>query len=509
MAEAKVDTAILTLSSEVARIAITQKSPFCNPPIDVLVSIFEHALPYYSKARDVPLPDVKSAPLNISHVCRYWREASLLTPQLWSTIVVTEHINLDLTLEMINRSAHRPLDIFIHVKPNSKFHQISMRKLVFVHEKLFRNHFNRSRWRYVYCVLPLVSNDERGAISTKLLRERMRMFAQGFNGLNGGNLEELTIHISDHTEWWYYWSVNERHRHEPIVVGAPLSPVIKRLDLSGVLIKLQVDALIQYTRLRKIHLRIGEHTPTESYLSLLAAAPNLEDLCIKFPSLDEDDTPIVQKSNVPPKTFSRLRYLYLHNSHNFVSSQMLSTIVAAIDAPNLERLRIYDRTFPTDNPAVVKLGDALRGLLSRTSSSTSLTDVDIYSNIREGVLIEYLGMLPAVRTLAIQMLNCTTDLMTALMAPRPDVEAPPARVPLLRKLSIRCRSFLASEDQVLAMLLSRTEFSSSHSCERLQNVSLGIPNHEFDVRGFILSDDVKDLMKSGLQLLIKRHSRPF
>ena len=58
-----------------------QKLPKLDLLPDILICVFEQCIEY-TKAVDIQRPDRRSAPLNVSQVCRLWRDISVSTPTL-------------------------------------------------------------------------------------------------------------------------------------------------------------------------------------------------------------------------------------------------------------------------------------------------------------------------------------------------------------------------------------------------------------------------------------------
>lgn len=72
------------------RVHINTRSPFQNASADILVEFFLQAIPTKEDARFRSQFTrecwAKRAPVNVSAVCRHWREVALSSPILWSTI---------------------------------------------------------------------------------------------------------------------------------------------------------------------------------------------------------------------------------------------------------------------------------------------------------------------------------------------------------------------------------------------------------------------------------------
>ncbi|TDL19362.1 hypothetical protein BD410DRAFT_900222 [Rickenella mellea] len=58
--------------------------PITRAPVEVVSTIFKHCLP--TDQNSLPLPLKNASPINVSCVCKQWREIALSTPQLWSGI---------------------------------------------------------------------------------------------------------------------------------------------------------------------------------------------------------------------------------------------------------------------------------------------------------------------------------------------------------------------------------------------------------------------------------------
>ena len=59
---------------------------FTRLPTEIKSIIFVHSLPPIKSVLDIKSPSKSEAPLNLSHVCKQWRDISLSTPSLWARI---------------------------------------------------------------------------------------------------------------------------------------------------------------------------------------------------------------------------------------------------------------------------------------------------------------------------------------------------------------------------------------------------------------------------------------
>ncbi|KAJ7045937.1 hypothetical protein C8F04DRAFT_1066796 [Mycena alexandri] len=95
---------------------VARRCPASRLPIELWDLIFEECVP------DAPNLSLVDAPLNVSQVCRRWRNISLSNPVLWSALAVTptrHHIEHDYALEALHRivqlwlrrSVARPLSV--------------------------------------------------------------------------------------------------------------------------------------------------------------------------------------------------------------------------------------------------------------------------------------------------------------------------------------------------------------------------------------------------------------
>jgi len=88
----------------------TEVGPIATMPTEILIEIFGQVKLMHE--RDIlneenPLP----AAVILSHVMHHWREVSLCTPLLWSTITIYENHPLDLLRACLSRSAECLLDV--------------------------------------------------------------------------------------------------------------------------------------------------------------------------------------------------------------------------------------------------------------------------------------------------------------------------------------------------------------------------------------------------------------
>lgn len=98
-------------------------SPMRAVPDQILQEIFQHCLP------DTPyvVPDARSAPLVLTHVCRRWRVVAQGTSELWSSLALCDRgvWNYELKVEMVKRwlwrSRARPIRMSITCAPCTDF----------------------------------------------------------------------------------------------------------------------------------------------------------------------------------------------------------------------------------------------------------------------------------------------------------------------------------------------------------------------------------------------------
>lgn len=54
--------------------------------LDILPHILPYTVPTYSSPKEIAAPSLSQAPLNVSHVCKAWRNIALASSSLWSAI---------------------------------------------------------------------------------------------------------------------------------------------------------------------------------------------------------------------------------------------------------------------------------------------------------------------------------------------------------------------------------------------------------------------------------------
>ncbi|KAL1940245.1 hypothetical protein VTO73DRAFT_9197 [Trametes versicolor] len=112
-AQRDVDPAQCILPEKVSQLQITPDrviSPSTLPP-ELLQLIFEHTIDTVDTG-----PEANARLVEITHVCRYWRDVALHTPTLWTHIAVS---NLDAVKTFLKRSQDLPLYSFIHTTPEA------------------------------------------------------------------------------------------------------------------------------------------------------------------------------------------------------------------------------------------------------------------------------------------------------------------------------------------------------------------------------------------------------
>ena len=98
-------------------------SPLRAVPDQVLQEIFQHCLPDITYV----VPDARSAPLVLTHVCRRWRAVAQGTSELWSSIALHDRgvWNYELEVEMVkrwlDRTRARPMRMSITCPPRTDF----------------------------------------------------------------------------------------------------------------------------------------------------------------------------------------------------------------------------------------------------------------------------------------------------------------------------------------------------------------------------------------------------
>ncbi|KAF8199863.1 hypothetical protein K438DRAFT_1582968, partial [Mycena galopus ATCC 62051] len=82
MTETLVDDQIAHIQIALRKYA-ARRCPASRLPIELWDMVFEEC------AANAPEPSIADAPLNVSQVCRWWRNVALSNPVLWSRLAVT------------------------------------------------------------------------------------------------------------------------------------------------------------------------------------------------------------------------------------------------------------------------------------------------------------------------------------------------------------------------------------------------------------------------------------
>lgn len=109
-AQARLDDEIAALTSVLCNLRTQRNtfSPIARLPPEILASIFIHCAQSYKKNRHTGsgVPDW----VNVSYVCRHWRDVALDCPTLWSFLFVSSHY---WTNELLARSKAAPLKVCV------------------------------------------------------------------------------------------------------------------------------------------------------------------------------------------------------------------------------------------------------------------------------------------------------------------------------------------------------------------------------------------------------------
>ena len=452
----------------------SNKSPFQYAPLDILALIFDRCI-YYFTAAAIPRLDIRHAPLNVSHVCSHWRQASLSTPQLWRALYIRENVNLHLLEESYKRSASTTLDIFVHLSWTHKGETVIRRGILeFVQNVIFQE---QHRWRRVYLAIPMCH----------VLKSLLQTTGAVIHGLR--NLESLTLRVSDREVWSNFPEVQE------FGIDLSASLAIEKLRLSGTEISVLHKKLPRFTLLRKLQLRLNQLVSFDTYLNLLNSSPRLEQLVIKIHADTSDHdalSTIVPDGPLPNVRLPHLRDFQLNSSGRYFS--LPAALLNVIDAPNLKDLLLHDSSYASFNDDPSGLQSALNGLLQRTSTLVSLT---IRLKMDEDSFIHMLDRLPVVERLRVNLEPLSWETISALDTTLSSSSSTSVRVPCLQELTIYC--VRSTTDTLLNMLLSRTyvDGDGPKPFRSLKKVSIprwyGIPRADQEY-----SEKLKTLYSRGL-----------
>ncbi|PPQ84742.1 hypothetical protein CVT24_002604 [Panaeolus cyanescens] len=157
------------LSDTVSESQIEGLATVNDLPHEILTHIFhiymfweeepDHLDPELEGMVSVFLPNPRSAPLLFCNVCSYWRNVAIVTPALWSAIVIRKGFNLDTVALWLQRSQNHPLSLFIAIglDPFAHIREPIPRLMEILYA-------TTSRWQNVSMHLP-TSNDIREFLS--------------------------------------------------------------------------------------------------------------------------------------------------------------------------------------------------------------------------------------------------------------------------------------------------------------------------------------------------------
>lgn len=468
---------------------IAQEPAFHKPPTDVLITIFQHAIPSFERAAEIEAPNPRQAPLNISHVCRFWRDVSLSSPKLWCRIVINENVKHELVQMMFHRSSACPLDMNIDMAgPRKK--NVAVDNQRFIHETLFND--ARHRWRSVYFTsrLDFVPLQFRSFEGSGVDEEHL-------GGLS--RLEELTLRILD-----LPYQQDDNTKVRPLALNLSASSKLQMLGSHRRHVRFcHIGGGMIFTHLHEICLRIGTDAPLDMYFGLLATAPALETLSITFlhSTALYPATNFAQPIALPSVRVAllKLRSLFLDVGDCVLlsmSSVQFITFLHAIEAPFLQRLNVHSATSHRWIGAQSQLDASLSKLMR--ACAAFLVDVKLATNLREDSIVGYVKMLPNIERFSAHVYYCSTMLLSALC---------PHDLPRLQHVSLRCGNFSVSGDALSDFLVSiyflDGRGAAGVKIPTYRTLTFSIQSWEYsnlNVAEFCRRPEIVDLQQYGLSL---------
>lgn len=479
-------------------------------PFEVLTWIFELAMPCYDSVELMKPPSLHEAPLNVSHVSRYWRNIALASPRLWTRIYFSdvptlERISQELSFwhTSMQRAANMLLDVHIDMlNGDAKDASVDLREAAqiigrkqMLWGQLIRD---RQRWRNVFLEVTIDALLPHLRTATKETRQIL------LDGLHAAQEMELRL----------FHSSEELFCSSEVFVDLAQTPNLRHFGVgcvgSPVTLQLSFAETGSYHNLATLSLMSKTPMEADSLLRILAKLPRLEEF----------------HASITHLTFSQRQ-----RTTSFSPSIRLATLkVASItlyysgSAPEASaaNIRILQQlTFPALEKLTLNIGASrFYSLADSTELANTLLDFILRSTpplrylalgarVVEQTLINILGKLPMLEEL--QTVKVSSAFLVAIHIDKSDethIEAIVSpRCLLLRRLSIEAD--LLENESVIRSLESRAHYyaSQQHGAawslkggEATLSVTLkyGDTNKAYDMIRFLRPHLQQSLRQTGL-----------
>ena len=421
---------------------------FPRVPTEIKSSISVYSLPPIQSMLDIKSPSRSQAPLNISHVCKNWRNIALSIPELWTRICLCLPIlqsNWALTgvRTFIERSRNRGLFVRVYGATTPECDVKGWEEWILATEGLLAV---QNQWEQVS------------------IRTRRSIWAYGFTkGRNINNLER-----AQSMEFMSYFMPESGIIPTPPFEGSYWSNECFKVDISNAVnlnqfkcidetdctanLCIRDGVLPNLTRL-SIH---GSHYPgawariptIDIVFKILESVPLLEELDIGLPFVEQ-----VQKRNTVLRIpILRKFVLCVHTKSDlFKTLHQARDFLQYVAFPSLEVLEL---DLVSCSGELVQILFYLALMLQRSGAQIEVLKLDMTPvRIYVGAVWKFLQRLPSIQDFAGNgALGDFKELLTRLTANTDQAII----LPMLRTLSLHDSIIAGAIPEVVALLLSRS-----------------------------------------------------
>jgi hypothetical protein len=337
-------------------------------PNDLLVLVFLATIPHIRSSSDIKSLSRTQAPLNISQVCRYWRNVVLATPQLWAQVhfdIRTYELFSEAAVaatalpNIIPRSAHCPLDLKVILSLGSK-------------SAPFRDSPTEGDWSALAStVLRTVIPAQRRWRRAMVVAPR-ELWQEGFDDESEWRISELKdaqeLRVGVLFSRFEGLPNLRRHPRDRFMLDISSAKRLERLTVS--LWKSTIKADSALPKLRSFHAkRTFDDLPLPDIFQALGSSPALEDVCWSMSAHSES-------------RLANLRSLALHYRDivGYTRVDGITKLIHVLDKLTLPQLSNFD--LDVDDGRGDGLGGvlgAVRGFFVRSMApiiSLTLKDVE-------------------------------------------------------------------------------------------------------------------------------------